>query len=201
MGKLVNSDAPNIIHLIKKDSIGAEIGVWMGNTSIEFLNQGVKELHLIDPYSVEPFKENSEMSYKKWLNKYKKLLRINPATEENFIKYYNNVYKQIVEKFKDKPQVKIFRKESNEWFNIVPDNYFDWIYIDGDHSFEGCYGDLVQSKKKIKPGGMILGDDFKWPDSTWSKPGVTKAVKQFVYENNYQKSFFRHGMTQFEIRC
>ncbi len=27
MGKLVNSDAPNIIHLIKKDSIGAEINV------------------------------------------------------------------------------------------------------------------------------------------------------------------------------
>ena len=96
MGKQRNSDAPNILHLIEKDSIGAEIGVWFANTSEEFVKKGVKELHLVDPYSIEPFKENSEMTYNAWLSKYNKLLKIKGKNymdiEEKLVKYYNNVY-------------------------------------------------------------------------------------------------------------
>ena len=204
MGKQRNSDAPNILHLIQKDSIGAEIGVWFANTSEEFVKKGVKELHLVDPYSIEPFKENSEMTYNAWLSKYNKLLKIKGKNymdiEEKLVKYYNNVYETVVKKFKNNNSVKIFRTTSHSWFDSVQDNYFDWIYIDGDHSYEGCYQDLMKARAKVKKGGLILGDDFKWPNSKWSKPGVTKAVKQFVEENDYTKSFFRHGMTQFEIK-
>ena len=188
MGKQRNSDAPNILHLIKKDSIGAEIGVWFANTSQEFVKKGVKELHLVDPYSIEPFKENSEMSYNAWLYKYNKLLKIKGKNymdiEEKLVKYYDNVYETVVKKFKNNNSVKIFRTTSHSWFDRVQDNYFDWIYIDGDHSYEGCYQDLMKARGKVKKGGLILGDDFKWPNSKWSKPGVTKAVKQFVEEND-----------------
>ena len=52
MGKERNSDAPNILHLIKQGTIGAEIGVWMANTSAEFQKKNLKELYLVDPYSV-----------------------------------------------------------------------------------------------------------------------------------------------------
>jgi len=45
MGKERNSDAPNILHLIKQGTIGAEIGVWMANTSAEFQKKKLKELY------------------------------------------------------------------------------------------------------------------------------------------------------------
>ena len=32
-----NNDSKHVMHLIKKDTIGAEIGVWMGNTAQQFL--------------------------------------------------------------------------------------------------------------------------------------------------------------------
>ena len=58
-----NKDAPNIMHIIPPGSRGAEIGVWMGNTSQRFLERGVEHLYLVDSYSVEPYKNNSEASY------------------------------------------------------------------------------------------------------------------------------------------
>lgn len=206
MGKERNSDAPNILHLIKKGTIGAEIGVWMANTSAEFQKKELKALYLVDPYSFEPFKDNSEMPYDKWLKKYRKLLNIAPKgisnadMEKEFDRYYDNVYEKVKTKFVNNPEVQVLRQTSSEWFASCADNYLDWIYIDGDHSYEGCYADLVEAHKKVKPGGLILGDDFKWPESTWSKPGVTQAVNQFVDENNLRSNFHRHGMTQFEIR-
>ena len=42
MGSQVNKDAPNILGLIPVNSVGAEIGVWFGNSSQIFLNKGIK---------------------------------------------------------------------------------------------------------------------------------------------------------------
>ena len=75
----------------------------------------------------------------------------------------------------------------------------DWIYVDGDHSYEGCLKDLNNAKEVVKPGGFILGDDYGWPDAKWQKKGVTKAVNEFINKNNIT-NMIRHGMTQYEIR-
>jgi len=206
MGKERNSDSPNILHLIKEGTIGAEIGVWMGNTSAEFQKKNLKKLYLIDPYSVQPYKNNSEMSYDVWLSKYRNLLNISTNEssyvdmEKDFISYYENVYQKVKSKFINNSEVHLIRQTSREWFALCEDDHLDWIYVDGDHSYEGCYADLVEAHKKVKSGGLILGDDFKWPNATWSKAGVTQAVNQFVDENNLRDNFYRHGMTQFEIR-
>ena len=70
MATHTNNDSKNIMHLIKENTIGAEIGVWMGNTSSQFLQKRLKKFYMVDPYSVEPYKENSEMSYQEYLAKY-----------------------------------------------------------------------------------------------------------------------------------
>ena len=88
---------------------------------------------------------------------------------------------------------------SDEWFEKYSDVELDWIYVDGDHSYEGCLSDLENSLKAVKPGGLILGDDYGWPNSKWNKPGVTKAVNEFINKHKLT-NIFRHGQTQFEIR-
>jgi predicted O-methyltransferase YrrM len=52
------------------------------------------------------------------------------------------------------------------------DSSLDMIFIDGDHSFEGCYRDLIAWHPKLKPGGIFLGHDC-YPD-------VRKAVELFM---------------------
>ena len=98
-------------------------------------------------------------------------------------------------------EVKICRMTSDKFFNTyfpTKNTKLDWIYVDGDHSYEGCLRDLENSLLVVKEGGHILGDDFGWPNAKWFKPGVTKAVKEFI--NNHNLTMLRHGETQYEIR-
>lgn len=57
----------------------------------------------------------------------------------------------------------------------------DFIYIDGDHSYEGAKRDIVMGFEKVKKGGLVSGHDYNN-----IHPGVIKAVDEFVKENNYQ---------------
>lgn len=45
----------------------------------------------------------------------------------------------------------------------------DLLFIDGDHSYEGCRGDLAAWLPHLKPGGWLLVHDYDgkfWPDVT-----------------------------------
>ena len=55
--------------------------------------------------------------------------------------------------------------------------YFDIVYIDGDHSFNGCYSDIIRFFPLIKPGGVIGGHDIM-------VNGVLNAVSCFCDETN-----------------
>ena len=48
----------------------------------------------------------------------------------------------------------------------------DLVFIDGDHSHEGCMGDWLQWKNHIKPGGIVAFHDYK---SIYG-PGVETCV-------------------------
>ena len=41
----------------------------------------------------------------------------------------------------------------------------DWIYIDGNHSYEQCIKDLKNALNIVKPGVLIIGDDYGWSDA------------------------------------
>ena len=198
MATHTNKDSHNLMHVIKPNTVGAEIGVWFGNTSTQFLKKGLKKLYMVDPYSVEPYKENSEMTYQEYLAKYQPIT--GEFAEVGFQKYYDRVYAEINSRFRTFKEVEICRMLSDEWFKKYNDVKLDWIYIDGDHSYEGCLSDLENGLKAVKSDGLILGDDYGWPNSKWNKPGVTKAVNEFINTNNLTNSMFRHGETQFEIR-
>ena len=200
MATHTNKDSKNIMHVIKPDTTGAEIGVWMGNTSTQFLKKGLKKLYMVDCYSVEPYKENTEMSYQEYRAKYQPIT--GEIAEAGFQKFYDRVYEEIKQRFQEMTEVKICRMTSDKFFNQyfpTKNTELDWIYIDGDHSYEGCLKDLENALKVVKTGGLILGDDYGWPNAKWSKPGVTKAVNEFINKHNLTK-MLRHGETQFEIR-
>lgn len=51
------------------------------------------------------------------------------------------------------------------------DESVDFIMLDGDHSYEAVYADIVAWAPKMKPYAVMSGDDYTWP-------GVQKAVKE-----------------------
>ena len=64
------------------------------------------------------------------------------------------------------------------------DNFFDFVYIDGDHSYDGVKRDIYAYWPKVKKGGAISGHDYnpRWE----SMKGIIKAVDEFVAENKLE---------------
>ena len=54
-----------------------------------------------------------------------------------------------------------------------------YLYIDGDHSYSGCYNDLKNWYPKMKKGGLIIGDDGNLNT-------IKEAVKDFCRIENIQ---------------
>lgn len=48
----------------------------------------------------------------------------------------------------------------------------DFVFIDADHSFDGCLEDIVLYRGLVRPGGILAGHDY----TTDAHPGVKKAV-------------------------
>jgi len=85
-----------------------------------------------------------------------------------------------------KPFVKLIRDYTDKAAKRFPDNYFDLIYIDADHTFEGCKKDLEAWYPKLKKGRFFIGDDFSNSTTKYTKVkfGVKPAVGKFAERNN-----------------
>ena len=165
---------------IPKHSRCAEIGVYTGENSLNMLKIiQPKELVLIDP----------------WIHDSDSLKANNTTESGNQQEDYGERYEFTKQRMKDKSNVRIIRGKSQEELEEFSENYFDFIYIDGDHSFEGVLSDLEVSFKKVKKLGIIAGDDYRTGENAnVTQQTVARAVKHFVsnhpvklvYEKNYQ---------------
>ncbi|MFK7802960.1 MAG: class I SAM-dependent methyltransferase [Anaerolineae bacterium] len=72
-----------------------------------------------------------------------------------------------------------------------PENYFDFIYIDGDHRYEGVKRDIEAAKSKLKPGGYLLFNDYTyWSPVECMAYGVMQAVNELCLEEDWQMRYF-----------
>lgn len=58
----------------------------------------------------------------------------------------------------------------------VADRPYDVVIVDGDHSEEGVYADLWWVQDLLRPGGVVVMDDFG--DPSW--PGVERAARRYL---------------------
>lgn len=56
----------------------------------------------------------------------------------------------------------------------------DLIYVDGDHSYEGCRSDLALFGPMVHSDGLILCDDYQWE-------GAQRAIDEFCAEHGYTR--------------
>jgi len=79
---------------------------------------------------------------------------------------------------KAKYPAQLMRMTTTEAASTIPDNRFDFVFIDADHTYEGVKADIENWKPKVRPGGMVIGHDYNPRDF----PGVVKAVNEIFPE-------------------
>jgi len=134
-----------------KPVVGVEIGVRSGVNARELCRiLNIKKLYLIDPYL--PYKE---LSGSVWSEEKQK---IHKESAKNYLSKFNVVF--------------IYEK-SDDAFKLINEK-LDFVYIDGNHTYEQVTNDIKYYYPLIKKGGVISGHDFT---PKWS--GLQKAVLEF----------------------
>lgn len=163
-----------ILSQIRKHSVCAEIGVHRGDFSELILESEPTKLHLIDPWKFEPGPAYASSFYGGSIGKNQSKM--------------DAIYESVLGRFRHAIRsgiVEVHRSTSAECSSQFPDNYFDWIYIDGNHRYEFVKLDLEMYLPKVTLHGLIAGDDYGSPG--WWQDGVTKAVDEVIASRRVDK--------------
>ena len=90
------------------------------------------------------------------------------------------------------PRVSLHHGPSHEMLAQLPDNHFDWIYIDGDHAYDGASRDARDAATKVKPGGHLVFNDFAHADPYLGAYGVHRAVTEFAVTRGWKFVWFAY---------
>lgn len=78
---------------------------------------------------------------------------------------FEGVWKSYLHRVKDYDNVFPIRLSTNHFFNGYADEgdwWFDFIYIDADHTASAVLDDAVMGWHHLKPGGIMAFDDYTW---------------------------------------
>ena len=83
--------------------------------------------------------------------------------------------------------VSLHQQDSVKGLSRFPDGYFDWIYIDAQHTYEGVVRDINAAKTKVKSDGMLVFNDYGfWSHRELMAYGVMQAVNEFCLREDWE---------------
>jgi hypothetical protein len=184
----VLSSREELLPYLPKDGVGAEIGVAEGAFSAAILEAAdPRELHLIDPWS------NLE-SGSGLLQASMTLANVQDALEHGVEldppppnPMGDSILAGVVARFEGDPRVHFHRQYSYKAAASFEEEYFDFVYIDGNHNYEFVLRDLQDFASRLKPGGLLFGHDFF--ENEFSRKhnyGVVEAVLAFLKRSNFR---------------
>ena len=78
-------------------------------------------------------------------------------------------------------RARILRQDSKSASAGFRNGELDFVFIDDDHSYEGCRSSISAWFDKVRPGGLFCGHDYVEPRTPAF--GVKRAVDEFVEES------------------
>jgi hypothetical protein len=138
----------------------AEIGVYQGENALDMLEGlNIGTISLVDPYE-------DGLGY-------------DPAQEESNIHPMEARLIAMARLEKHESKI-IWCKVPSLFAAQVSPDYFDYVYIDGDHRYEAVSADIRAWWQKIKSGGILAGHDYRSTYRPDIHQGIDKAVEEFA---------------------
>ena len=101
-------------------------------------------------------------------------------------------YKSTVERLAPYgDRVTIIREESFRAVLDVPDNSLDFVYIDGNHTFDYVMTDIIWWATKVRMGGVVSGHDYY----RFRRGGVVPAVDIYTQQHGISQWFLTDERT------
>ncbi len=151
-----------IYQYMPKGGVGCEVGVYEGDFSELLIeNTAPEKLYLIDPWSVfrQGTANNGEADFKSQ-------------------KDWDAMYESVRARYAHLPHVEIIRERGEAAAGLFDNETFDWIYVDGDHSYEGAFVDFFKYFPKLKQGGVMIADDYPCNDVRQAFTDFRKICKE-----------------------
>lgn len=171
---------------------GVEVGVAAGKTSA-YLLATFPTLHLtcvdkwIPPWAQTPYAQTHDM-----------------FAQGDAAAHDERHVKAIAVTRPHRQRVTLLQASSENVATSAPDAWYDFVFIDGDHSYEGVLEDLENWWPKIRAGGLFCGHDYcdvvDEQGLDVRGRGVAKAVKHFLSEQKQVKFLVAEGGVWWSIK-
>lgn len=148
-----------------------EVGVAQGLFAQEtYNNWNVEHLFLVDLWERMPFIDGCASFEQEW---------------------HDQNYKEVLNYFGLKDNVTILKGFSHKMANEIPNESLGLVYIDSDHSYNGCKADIQSWWSKLVPGGIMAFHDY-----ANGAYGVNRAVIEFVKGESNVHRIEEDGQTE-----
>jgi hypothetical protein len=160
--------------VIPKHGIGVELGVYKGTLSAFILSANQpRRLHLVDPWwKYEP--------------------RWHWAVGDKSSVRSLGALVIALEKEIASGKVELHVGDSVSALADFEDASLDWAYVDSTHTYEHTKAELELLKRKVRPEGIIAGDDWR-EDPQHRHHGVCRAVREFLAAQPSYRLVFRES--------
>ena len=174
------TERENLIGFLPPGGVAAEIGVAFGDFAKVIVERTrPSRLHLIDPWSHEEAPFRDPRAYLSEVAR-KNAAMAEPPPSPNG----DAMYKGVRDLFAGHPEVTLHRQYSYKIAREFPAAYFDFIYVDGNHTYEYVLQDLLDFAPKVKDDGLIIGHDFFEDEfAKENSYGVIDAVNRFLHRS------------------
>jgi hypothetical protein len=101
--------------------------------------------------------------------------------------------------------VEVLEGDSATVMETLPDASIDVFYVDADHGYEGVKRDLDVIRRKIRPDGTIIMNDYTFLENVGSKNeyGVIQATHEFMLAEDWEMTYLaleRHMFCDVALR-
>ena len=144
-----------LANIASKCAMSIEVGSWKGRSTLAIANHTQGVLCCVDA----------------WLSMLGAANESSSSRNEAKLAY--DAFQRNLSKHIDSGRVKITRARSVVGANMLLNEYgpksFDWVFLDGDHSYEAVKSEIEVYSKLVRVGGLMSGHDYYFE-------GVREAV-------------------------
>ena len=91
-------------------------------------------------------------------------------------------------------QLYVYRNFSFHVLSTLPNDFYNLVYIDGNHKPEAVLEDAVMVWRKMRGGGVLIFDDYGWGGDDCTKRGIDAFVSgykdQIIFQQAYNGQYF-----------